>query len=514
MQRHMIRRMMKRIPRSLMLIASAFLLLTLLAEEKLPAKISNESFWKLVRDLSEEDGPFPSDNFISNERSYTDVLPDLRKEVVPGGVYIGVGPEQNFTYIAAIQPLMAFIIDIRRQNLAEHLMYKALFEISADRREFLSRLFSRPLIAATKEPASLEDLLALLREASPDEAMFAANLLAIREQLTVNHGFDLAAEDRSRIEYILRSFYTLGPAINYNGPQARNPNGAYPNFVELLQQTTALGKEDNFLSSDDNFRVVQKLQQDNMIIPLVGDFAGPTAIRGVADYLRNHDAAVSVFYTSNVEQYLFRDPGKWEIFYRNAGSLPREAQSLLIRTLLQKDSGVFTPSPVVGRGFRLKTMLYSVEELISKFDADGIKDYADVVRTGNPIAASLEVERISQPVNVGIVEWPNLRPPSGLKVISVSSSEIRLEWPNPGRGDKTAFQISKQIAGEWTKPIHLDYASLCGSDACVFRDTNVKAEMRHCYFVQAATDYSDLGPPRDEDFGEPSITVCSVPAPR
>ena len=62
-------------------------------------------------------------------------------------MYLGVGPEQNFTYITAVRPRMAFILDIRRGNLQEHLLYKALFELSADRAEFLSRLFSRPRAA-------------------------------------------------------------------------------------------------------------------------------------------------------------------------------------------------------------------------------------------------------------------------------------------------------------------------------------------------------------------------------
>jgi hypothetical protein len=35
------------------------------------------------------------------------------------------------------------VLDIRRQNMLEHLTYKALFEMSTDRADFLSRLFSR-----------------------------------------------------------------------------------------------------------------------------------------------------------------------------------------------------------------------------------------------------------------------------------------------------------------------------------------------------------------------------------
>ena len=62
-------------------------------------------------------------------------------------------PEQNFTYIAALKPKMAFIIDIRRGNLQLHLMYKALFELSSDRADFIFRLFSRKRPEGTELPS-------------------------------------------------------------------------------------------------------------------------------------------------------------------------------------------------------------------------------------------------------------------------------------------------------------------------------------------------------------------------
>src|SRR6188768_1838176 len=110
------------------------------AIEALPARLSDAEFWALVEQLSEPEGNFPFDNLVSNETSIQSVIPALLNRTRPGGVYLGVGPEQNFTYIAALQPRIAFVIDIRRQNLVEHLMYKALFELSPSRADFVSRL--------------------------------------------------------------------------------------------------------------------------------------------------------------------------------------------------------------------------------------------------------------------------------------------------------------------------------------------------------------------------------------
>src|SRR5215467_13188962 len=113
------------------------------AADTLPARLTDDDFWKLVENSSESGGIFQSENFLSNETGFQAVIPALNRTTKPGGVYMGVGPEQNFTYIAAIRPKIAFIIDIRRQNMLEHMIYKAVFEVSPDRVEFLSRLFSR-----------------------------------------------------------------------------------------------------------------------------------------------------------------------------------------------------------------------------------------------------------------------------------------------------------------------------------------------------------------------------------
>src|SRR6266704_2668747 len=109
----------------------------------IPARLTDEQFWKLSNGFSEQDGIFRSDNLLSNELAFQYVIPELVEQAKQGRVYMGVGPEQNFTYIAALRPAMAFIVDIRHGNLDVHLLYKALFELSKDRAEFVARLFSR-----------------------------------------------------------------------------------------------------------------------------------------------------------------------------------------------------------------------------------------------------------------------------------------------------------------------------------------------------------------------------------
>src|SRR5437588_13052256 len=94
----------------------------LAAADALPSKLSDEEFWRIVSTFSERPGTFNSDNLLSNETALQSVIPELERDLKPGGVYLGVGPEQNFTYIRALEPRMAFIFDIRRGNVALRLI--------------------------------------------------------------------------------------------------------------------------------------------------------------------------------------------------------------------------------------------------------------------------------------------------------------------------------------------------------------------------------------------------------
>src|SRR5262245_51443272 len=161
------------------------------AADTLPASLTDQQFWRLVTDFSEPGGNFIFEMYMSNEETFQEILPDLLKRVQPGGVYLGVAPEQNFTYIAALRPKMAFIVDIRRENMVEMLMYKALFEMSPNRAEFLSKLFSRTLRSTPPAQASVDQVFAALMPGSGNAQLLAQNVQAIKDRLQKTHGFAL-----------------------------------------------------------------------------------------------------------------------------------------------------------------------------------------------------------------------------------------------------------------------------------------------------------------------------------
>jgi len=300
------------------------------AAEKLPTQLTDEEFWMLSSESSEPDGTFRSDNLLSNESYFQFVIPKLNEIATPARVYMGVGPEQNFTYIAAMKPKMAFILDIRRGNLDLQLMYKALFELSKDRVEFVSRLFSKKRPERLGPESTVQEIFAAFENTPISDVLYAENLKTIQEHLTKKHGFPLSENDLGGIEYVYHNFYRFGPGINY-GSSGRGGFGGV-SYSDLMTATDAQGVFRSYLASEENFAVMKALETKNLLIPVVGNFAGPKAIRAVGKYVREKEETVTAFYLSNVEQYLQQD-GIWEDFCRNVATLPLDSTSTFIRSV-------------------------------------------------------------------------------------------------------------------------------------------------------------------------------------
>src|SRR5688572_5471567 len=302
------------------------------AAPALPSEISDKDFWRMIVDLSERGGDFSNENFVSNELQYQDVVPALKVTTKPGGVYIGVGPEQNFTYVSVLQSKLAFVIDIRRQNMLELLMYKALFEMSPNRIDFVSNLFSRVRPEGLDTKTTPAALFAAVDSAKADPDLLTKNLQAIKGYMT-GHGYQLSNEDVTTIEKVYQAFFRLGTRITYDSGNAAGVGArGFANYSRLMSTADITGRNSSFLANEENYLYVREMQRKNLIVPLVGDFAGPAVIRNVARYLTERKATVGVFYISNVETYL-TDPQK-QTFYANVTTLPVDSSSMFIRHIL------------------------------------------------------------------------------------------------------------------------------------------------------------------------------------
>ncbi len=302
--------------------------------QSIPAQLSDSQFWKLSTDSSEADGTFRSDNLLSNELYFQYVIPDLIKTAKPERIYLGVGPEQNFTYIAALKPKMAFIVDIRRGNLDLQLMYKAIFELSKDRADFVSMLFSKKRPDDLSEKSTAKDIFAAYSNVSRSEDLFNENLRKIVDHLKTKHGFGLSGDDVSGVGYVLRNFFQFGPAISYNSSTGGGFGGGgnRVSYADLMTASDQDGTTRSFLANEENYKFLKELETKNLLVPVIGNFSGPKAIRAVGRYLKEIGATVSAFYLSNVEDYLYRE-GSWKSFCENAATLPLDETSAFIRSV-------------------------------------------------------------------------------------------------------------------------------------------------------------------------------------
>lgn len=316
--------------RSLIVAAVLAVLYAAGARAALPDRLTSQEFWTLMTSLSEPDGNFRSDNLVSNEIKFQWVIPDLVRRVRPGGVYVGVGPEQNFTYIAALKSKMAFIVDVRRGNTDLHLMYKALFELSSDRADFVSRLLSRRRPDGLTSTSTAAEIFSAFSMVDPSEQMLNTTLASIRHQLTTVHRFPLTADTLARLEAIQRVFLLAGTKIQYS-PYGSFGGTTQPTYAELMAATDEAGAARSFLANEPAFAFIKDLEERNALVPLVGDFGGPKTVQGIGDYVRRRRATISAFYVSNVEEYLQAPTAR--AFCGNVASLPLLAESVFIRAV-------------------------------------------------------------------------------------------------------------------------------------------------------------------------------------
>jgi len=336
-------------------------------------QVTVQQFGQYIDEWSEPEGYFDSDNFISNETSYLHVVDDLHRRVKAGGIYLGVGPDQNFSYIVHTHPMLAVIADIRRQNMLEHLLFKTLFAMAKSRVEYLSLLFSRQT-PGFEPGGSFQDLLDTIRAAKTDEALFQKNLGTIKTALN-KYNLRLSSDDYAKIEYVYRTFWEENLDLRFSSIGRGNAS-MYPSFEEMLLETDRQGRQQNYLSSEDSFQWLKKFEAENRVIPIVGDFAGPHAFKAVADFLKSNGLRLSTFYTSNVEFYLFGRPA-WTRYVANLRALPLAEDSIFIRSYFPTYG---RPHPLNMPGHRSTSFVNPIVAFLADYDARQIRSYWDVVK--------------------------------------------------------------------------------------------------------------------------------------
>jgi hypothetical protein len=290
-------------------------------------------FAQTIARLSEPNGYFDTDNLISNESSYLQVVPELTRRNVRGGAYIGVGPDQNFSYIAAVRPEVAFIVDIRRDNELLQLLFKVLFKESRTRVEYLSLLCGRTA-PADVEPwraATIEKIASYVDGAKPADR---AALRTRVDRALKDTGVPLSDQDLTTIAGFHAQFIQAGLSLQFQSA-GRPPQWNYPTYRDLIVDTDSAGKQASFLASEDAFQFVKGIEGRDLVIPIVGDLSGPTALAAIGKLLASRGERLTAFYASNVEFYLQRE-GTYPKFVANLRQIPHAPNAVIIRSIFQR----------------------------------------------------------------------------------------------------------------------------------------------------------------------------------
>jgi len=349
-------------------------LMSVAASRVADASRDHKSFAALSARLSEPGGYFDSDNLISNETSYLHVMAKLREIGVSGGVYIGVGPDQSFSYIAKIRPRLAIMIDIRRDNLLQHLLFKSLFGRARNRIEYLCEYFGKP-VPKTKgwEARSVKELADYIDSTASDPKLFEKSLKEVRQDVQ-KYGIPLSQSDLESIGKVQRAFFGAGLDIRYSSYH-RPPRSIYPPYRDLLLETDLAGNQQNYFNSEDDFQFLKKLEDQDMVVPVVGDLSGPQAMKAIGQYIAEIKERVSAFYVSNVEFYLQRQ-GTFDKFVENVRSLPIDSRSVIIRSYFN----YYAPAHPQAEPNHFSTQLMErIDDLIKQCAAGDCDSYNDIV---------------------------------------------------------------------------------------------------------------------------------------
>jgi hypothetical protein len=362
----------------------AFLLAVLLhtytpvtsAQQKVEINDKRYEFAQLVERLAEKAGYFGSDNLISNELSYQHVLGRLQKQNVTGGVYLGVGPDQNYTYMAQIKPRLAIMTDIRRDAMLQHLLYKALFMMSRNRVEYLSQLFARPLPKDFKKwnERPIRDLVDYF-DRTPLDQRLADKLKDDVHRKLATFGLTLSQRDLETIDEIHHAFYTDCMEVRYT-IRDRPTGRFFPAYRDILLEKDLDGRHRNYFASEADFQVIKGMHDRNLIIPITADLSGQKGIKAVGDFLKEIGERVSAYYVSNVEFYLWRYD-TMPRFVENLKTLPIDDKSVIIRSYF--NYAYYTnPHPQTIENYFSVQILQTIDSMLKDYGASGYDSYFDL----------------------------------------------------------------------------------------------------------------------------------------
>jgi hypothetical protein len=110
--------------------------------------------------------------------------------------------------------------------------------------------------------------------------------------------------------------------------------------------------------------VVRSLQQRDLIIPVIGDVAGDTAVPAIGRFMAERGDRLAAIYVSNIESYLFND-GRFPGWVANLSRLPHTERSVLIRSVFS--------------GSASTSLVQRVDDLVTGHAAGRFRSYYELI---------------------------------------------------------------------------------------------------------------------------------------
>ena len=199
-----------------------------------------------------------------------------------GGVYVGIGTNQNFAMAAWQRPELIVLLDFDQTIIDLHAVYAVIFAHAKTPEEHL----------ALWEKKQAKQVRALITEAMDGDSK----------------------EETTRRDRALRAY-------KYGRERVRRG-------LEKMRTRYASLNEPSFMNSQTEYDWIRSMSMAGRIIAIRGDLTGPRTLVDLAGVLESQGRKVTTFYLSNTEQY-FRYTKR---FRRNMLGLPLADDAVVLRT--------------------------------------------------------------------------------------------------------------------------------------------------------------------------------------
>jgi hypothetical protein len=235
-------------------------------------------------------------------------------------------------------------------------------------------LFGKPLPkTAGWEQKGIKELVDYIDNTPADAKLFEKTSSELRREIQ-KFGLSVSGSDLDSIGKIHEAFFEAGLDIRYSSHH-RPPRSIYPTYRELILERDLAGNQQHYFNSEDDFQFLKKMQEQDLVVPLVGDLSGPQAMKAIGKYVAEIKEKISAFYVSNVEFYLVRQ-GTYDKFIENVKSLPIDRNSLIIRSYFN----YYAPPHPQAEGNHFSTQLIQrIEDLLKMCQAGECENYMDIV---------------------------------------------------------------------------------------------------------------------------------------